>query len=288
MLYLWINRPNWSYSLLESAMMSITSKIMRNARNGDLIAILASKMRPRRLAPSPSPDHSGHSARRINALLQAMPSANRYLEIGLEEGYTFENVSAPIRWGVDPRPRFDLSHLPAGAHVAVSTSDEFFESLTAEDSFDVIFLDGLHTFRQTYRDLVNACQVCPQGVILIDDVVPADEISAMPDQEKSLRERSRRGLEGSPFLWHGDIFRVVLCVRQHHPELSFCTLVGAGNPQTLVWHSKSDATVTSVSEFALRELDACSYDEIFRNGIPETFNPREETQGIAEWAAARH
>jgi hypothetical protein len=268
-------------------MMSIASKVIRNVRNGDLAEVLSSRVHPRKLAPSPVLGHGGHSARRINRLLEAIPGAERYLEIGLEAGYTFESVYAQVRWGVDPRPRFDVKHLPVGVHVAVTTSDEFFGHLEPEESFDVVFLDGLHTFRQTYRDLVNACRVCPEGAIIIDDVVPFDEVSAMPNQEESLQMRSRRGLGSSPYLWHGDVFRVILCIREYHPELSFRTLVGADNPQTLVWSTAPGSETTEVSETILKELECISYSDVFGDGIPETFNPRDERVATAEWAAAK-
>lgn len=267
--------------------MSLTSKVIRNVRNRDLATAFASRVHPRKLAPSPSSGHSGYSVRRINKLLEAMPGAERYLEIGLEFGYTFENVRAHVRQGVDPKPRFDVKRLPTGAHVAVTTSDEFFEHLTQGESFDVVFLDGLHTFRQTYQDLVNACRVCPQGAILIDDVVPFDEVSAIPDYEQSLQERSRRSLEGNPYLWMGDVFRVILCITKYHPELSFRTMVGGGNPQALVWRKTSGSVVSSVSESALREFDSCAYSDVFGGGIPEAFNPRSEQEAITEWVASR-
>ena len=182
--------------------MSIAAKIVRHARNGDLVGAASTRIRPRRHLTNPALGGGSHSARRINRLFDALPGAERYLEIGLALGYTFENVQAPVRWGVDPNPRFNVKRLPPGTHVAVMTSDDFFDNIDPCEKFDVVFLDGLHTFRQTYRDLVKAFRVCPHGVILIDDVVPSDEISAMPDLEKSLNERSRRRLKDR-YTWHG-------------------------------------------------------------------------------------
>ena len=45
-----------------------------------------------------------------------------------------------------------------------------------------MFLDGLHTFAQTYRDLINAFKVCPDGVILIDDTRPPSYLASLPDR----------------------------------------------------------------------------------------------------------
>ena len=144
-------------------------------------------------------------------------------------------VRAPHRVGVDPKPLFDLdpNRLPKNASISAVTSDEFFGATRVDTSFDVVFLDGLHTFRQTYHDLINALRVCRSGVIVVDDVVPGDEVSAMPDQSESVAERKRRNLPGDA--WYGDVFKVILCVHKYHPELRVRTVVGSGNPQALIW-----------------------------------------------------
>jgi Methyltransferase domain len=256
--------------------MNIAAKIVWHARSGDLIKAASRRIR---LTNPPL----NHSARRINSLFDELSGAGRYLEIGLEFGHTFKNVQAPVRWGVDPNPQFDTKHLPPNTHVAVMTSDEFFEVINPDVLFDVVFLDGLHTFRQTYRDLVNALRVCPRGVILIDDVVPSDEVSAIPDREKSFSERSRRGLTGYP--WHGDVFRVLLCVKEHHPELSFRTIVGMGNPQALVWRNKS-GIVSSVAEAKLDIIETVSYADVFDYCTPDSLIPRTEAEAIEDWKSS--
>ena len=46
------------------------------------------------------------------------------------------------------------------------TSDEFFATLRRSKRFDVAFLDGLHTFDQTYRDMINTFAHLRDGVML--------------------------------------------------------------------------------------------------------------------------
>ena len=91
-------------------------------------------------------------------------------------------MRARRRCGVDPNPLFDAVLLPRGATFAVMTSDEFFRTIRPSRRFNVAFLDGLHTFEQTYRDMINTFAHLTNGVILIDDTVPVDEYSAIPDQ----------------------------------------------------------------------------------------------------------
>lgn len=179
---------------------------------------------------APSPDHSKylnrHSARRINALMPLSGSGRRYLEIGVERGLTFEAVRADFKVCVDPAPLFRKDSLPTGAQLVVSTSDDFFAGGASEDTFDFVFLDGLHTAEATYRDLVGALKrLSPGGTILIDDVMPTDEASSLPSYCDSQVEKKKQGIAHSR--WYGDVWRVVWLLVTKHPEFEV-TLVGAG------------------------------------------------------------
>jgi hypothetical protein len=265
--------------------MAQITKAVSLVRSGNLAATLDNRRRVSkglevRLLSNPMPGASGHSARRINALYHGMPVAGRYLEIGLRFGGTFQQIEVPVRVGVDPNPRFDLTKLPPRTFVSPVTSDDYFATTGTEPSFDLVFLDGLHEYRQTYTDLVNALKVCPAGVILIDDVVPSDEVSAMVDQHESLAERTRRGLPGSH--WHGDVFKVLLAIRDHHPELCVRTLIGSGNPQTMVWRREVGSVCDAGDEAALAALQDVTYADVFADGPPDYFSPAPEADAIRD------
>jgi hypothetical protein len=237
--------------------------------------------RPRRLLLRPMPMRAGYSPRRINRLLSAFPAGSGYLEIGVLRGFTFENVEAATRCGVEPRPRFDTTRLPPGASIYIGTSDDFFSTLDGTRQFDLVFLDGLHTFRQTYRDLINALRVCPSGLLLIDDVVPADSASAIPDRDEAIEERKRRQIAG-PNMWHGDVFKVVVAVSRYHAsQLNWCTIIDKGNPQTIVWRKSPGEEVQAVDDAALDTVDATTFDEVFGSGIPDYFVPKVEEAAVA-------
>ena len=269
--------------------MARISRAVGVLRSGNLLATLDNHRREnastvRRLLPHPVPGGDGVSARRINALYRGLPTAAHYLEIGLHAGRTFEQVRLPYRIGVDPNPLFDLRRLPSNVVISAVTSDEFFEAASPQAGFDIVFLDGLHTYRQTYKDLINTLDVCPAGVIMVDDVVPSDEASAMPDQLESIAERQRRGLIGDP--WHGDVYKVLLCIHEQHPELSVRTIMGSGNPQTLVWRDDVATPVSPIAVDSLVEIDNISYNDVFSAGPPDYFRPCAEDEAIADALSA--
>ena len=113
-----------------------------------------------------------------------MNGGKTYLEIGVNAGDTFVNVHGMNRKiAVDPLFRFDTaSYSDAGTEYVTDTSDTYFETLAVGNRFDVIFLDGLHTFEQTYRRPGNALlHSHPNTIILIDDTLPSDAYSAIKD-----------------------------------------------------------------------------------------------------------
>ncbi len=132
------------------------------------------------------------SPRRLNHLIREL-HLRSYLEIGVFEGETFANVEVRRRCGVDPDPLFDPVLLPRGSKFAVMTSDAFFAMIRPSKHFDVAFIDGLHTVEQTYRDLINTFAHLRGGVVLIDDTVPSDEYSAIPDQARVVPGARRGG-----------------------------------------------------------------------------------------------
>lgn len=214
----------------------------------------------RRLESQPNPDPNNWSTRRLNAIHAALPHMSRYLEIGLDCGMTIEDVTFPYRTGVDPNPKFDIHDVPAGVDIHPVPSDDFFGQLPRRTRYDVIFIDGLHTYQQTYRDIVHALRVCPHGVLLVDDVIPSDWISAIPDHEISLTERRRQGL--TDLSWHGDVFKAMMILDDHHPELEWITVTDRGNPQAFVWKAARRRT-RHVSRRTLASYRDSTYDDVF-------------------------
>ena len=92
---------------------------------------------------------------------------DKYLEIGVEYGYTFCDVHIKNKIGVDPLPYFESEDL------IIKTSDDYFNSLNSCIKFDIIFIDGLHQCEQVAKDLNNSIRhLNKNGKILLDDIIP--------------------------------------------------------------------------------------------------------------------
>ena len=226
------------------------------------------------------------SVRRLNRLLGLMSLPTTYLEIGVLKGITLENVRSATRVGVDPHPKFNTKRLPPNLKFFSETSDEFFAHLDAQEKFDLIFLDGLHTHGQTYKDLTNSlAHLNVDGAILLDDTVPSDEVSAIPNQAESYQRRRELGLTDRP--WHGDVWKVVWILKNLHPELGWGTITDRGNPQTLVWRLPETPENVLSNVGALERVDSLRFSDFFGAGIPDWMNPGLEDDVLAAYERSR-
>lgn len=223
-----------------------------------------------------SPRPLNHSARRINRLAQIM-GARRYLEIGVHAGATFHAVQIPYRVAVDPKFAFDTAkYARPGTQFHTMTSDAYFSGLSLEERFDIVFIDGLHTFEQALRDFHNAIvHGHPGSIWILDDTVPLDAYSAHKNQKEAvtMRRQERRQENAA---WHGDVYKLVFALHDFFPAFEYCTICTGGNPQTYVWLEKNPRTPLFNDFERISRLD---YFELSRH--IETLNPMSESDGLA-------
>ena len=120
----------------------------------------------------------------VNRLAWARPES-RYLEIGCDDDLLFHSVPLDKKIGVDP--------IKGGTHRM--TSDDFFAANT--DRYDIIFIDGLHTYEQVRHDVINAMgALAPGGWIALHDMVP-----------RTWEEEHVPRVSGA---WTGDVWKVAI------------------------------------------------------------------------------
>lgn len=88
-----------------------------------------------------------------------------YLEIGVKyEDATFNHINCTNKEGVDPKH---------GCTTHEMTSDEFFNTISKDKKWDIIFIDGYHEKTQVKRDIENSLNhLNVNGTIVCHDVNP--------------------------------------------------------------------------------------------------------------------
>ena len=112
-----------------------------------------------------------------------------YLEIGCDQDQLFSKIEIKNKIGVDP---------VSGGTIR-KTSDEFFKE--NDKKFDIIFIDGLHTYKQVKKDILNSVDCLKEnGIILVHD--------CMPDS------LSKQAVPRYRMIWNGDVWKAIVDLRQ--------------------------------------------------------------------------
>ena len=113
-----------------------------------------------------------------------------YLEIGCDQDQLFSKIEIQNKTGVDP---------VSGGTIR-KTSDSFFKENNKK--FDIIFIDGLHTYKQVKKDILNSVDCLKEnGIILVHD--------CMPDS------LSKQAVPRYKMQWNGDVWKAIVDLRQN-------------------------------------------------------------------------
>lgn len=182
----------------------------------------------------------------------------RYLEIGVESGVTYKAVNIEEKTAVDPFFKVPTSTL--SGRVFSLNSDAFF----ARDGnqYDCIFLDGLHVYEQIRRDFLNSWgRLSPNGVVLIDDCIPSDDLAAGRDHHECIQAKIARGDPDRN--WMGDVYKLVVWINDF-TDYSFCHVAGTQGV-VAVWGHKTKRAPWIGDEDAIARL---SYDRFKAFPLP--------------------
>ncbi len=153
--------------------------------------------------------------------------ASRYLEIGVNNGDNFFPIEIDRKIAVDPsfsfstelKMKWDLKNsCNLTAEYITATSDDFFAGAEPIEPFDVVFIDGLHTYEQSLRDVLNSLDNLNQnGVIVMHDCKPPHVAAACP--AKSLQAAIDMNVPGWDGIWCGDVWKTICYLRIHRQDL---------------------------------------------------------------------
>jgi hypothetical protein len=101
----------------------------------------------------------------------------RYLEIGCASGELCMSLNTKSSMGVDvlEHPDWD-TYIKRGegrVDYFIGPSDKFFASIDDRDQYDLIFIDGDHSYDQVTKDVVNSLvHLAKDGLIVMHDTLP--------------------------------------------------------------------------------------------------------------------
>lgn len=127
-----------------------------------------------------------------------------YLEIGVATpAENFDLINAMFKESVDPSPNGKCNY--------IMTSDEFFLNYVGNKKYDVIFIDGMHTAEQSYKDVLNAIKYLnDDGFIIMHDCNPPTEYHT----------RSYLDFLATKGAWNGTVFRAFIQLKHELSDWS--------------------------------------------------------------------
>jgi hypothetical protein len=122
-----------------------------------------------------------------------------YLEIGVQDySSNCAKINAEHKVAVDPFPRGDCDF--------VGTSDKYFDYISDDVKFDLIFIDGLHHSDQVVKDVENSLKHLNEGgTIVVHDCLP---------ETYNNQVRENHGGE-----WTGDVWKAIVYLKGRKNDL---------------------------------------------------------------------
>jgi len=215
---------------------------------------------------------------RIEVIQQVInrTEARRYLEIGVCTGSSFLPMKVRHKIAVDPdfritpRQRCRWFHRNLNSKFHEVTSDTFFATKKTQRGVDVVFVDGLHTYKQALQDVENSLRRLNEGgVIVMHDCNPVTSAAAHP--AKSIDHAAALKLPGWTGEWCGDVWKTVCHLRSQRSDLRVFVL-NCDYGLAIITRGVPDKKL----ELTQEAIEQMTYDDLAKNRL-ELLNLTDET-----------
>lgn len=168
-----------------------------------------------------------------------------YLEIGIDDCKNYNNIV------IDNKISVDCTDLRGCKPTFQMNSDDFF--LINKSKFDIIFIDGMHTFEVSYRDLINSLNVLyKNGVVVLHDTFP--------------KKYEHQTVPATDPCWTGDVWKTILRAQLEIQNISIITY----DIESGISLVKKDENITNK-----KKLEPIYYYEYFTKNYNDILNIKE-------------
>jgi len=200
-----------------------------------------------------------------------------FLEIGTHKGKTFLPLKCKYKTAVDPSFRisipFFLKQLfrnPTNFRNRYysMTSDAFFAKkmgyLEKNGKPDLIFIDGLHTFEASLRDVLNSLKhLNLKGTIVLHDCFPPSKASATP--AKSLKEAAKMDIPDWTGAWCGDVWKTIVYLKELYKTELDVFVINTDLGLGVIRNKSLNPAELKIDKFFFNAIDSYDFDYLIRD-----------------------
>jgi glycosyltransferase involved in cell wall biosynthesis len=194
----------------------------------------------------------------INSILL---KTNTYLEIGVEYGYTFDNIHCINKKGVDPDPKCKNIE-----NIYKYTSDNYFEKIHDPlIKYDAIFIDGMHQVEYVLRDINNSIQtLLEDGCIFIGDILP---INYNEQLKIPYKHHYENGILKYGEEWTGDVWKVLYYILLNYSDKLTIKYYCNYNYRGLAYIKINEKFTILIDDNIIDEINNYDYFKDFNNYV---------------------
>lgn len=200
-----------------------------------------------------------------------------YLEIGIHRGTSFFPIKCINKIAVDPYMKvswkgkiYRILQNPYNLRNRYFelTSDEFFETkaykLFNKTGVDIVFIDGLHTFEASLKDVLNSLKYLNKnGTIIMHDCYPPHKAAATP--AASFQDAKSMNINGWTGQWCGDVWKTVVYLKEKYNHYLDVRVLNADFGLGIITWKIPIETELEIDQDLFQKINSQGYEAVFSN-----------------------
>jgi hypothetical protein len=200
-----------------------------------------------------------------------------YLEIGCQYGMSFLPIWCRRKIAVDPMFKIPNKRklkwlLKNPTNISnryfEETSDSFFEKrrdlLQRLGHLDIVFVDGLHTFEASLKDVLNSFNYLRQdGIIIMHDCFPPHKAASTPAADYDVA--AGMGVPGWNGEWCGDTWKSIVYLKKAYGDAIEAYVINTDYGLGVVRMKKKLNPPFTIRQDVFNEVNRLTYEDLMRD-----------------------
>lgn len=200
-----------------------------------------------------------------------------YLEIGCQYGMSFLPIRCRRKIAVDPMFKIPAKRklkwlLKNPTNISnryfEETSDDFFEKrknvLKRLGRLDIVFVDGLHTFEASLKDVLNSFHYLRQdGIIIMHDCFPPHKAASTPASDYDAA--AGMGVPNWNGEWCGDTWKSIVYLKKVYGSSLEAYVINTDYGLGIVRIRKKIDPPFAINQAAFDEVNRLTYEDLMKD-----------------------